>query len=369
MHLVMASPNRYIQEKDILKQAGEHIAPLGKKALLVGDNITLSVVRENLSQSLKESGIYFKEEIFGGEVTKKEGHRIAELAKTEGYDVIIGIGGGKAIDTAKAASAFGGFPLVTIPTIASNCAAWTPLSVFYNEDGVFEEYIVFQNSPALVLVDTRVIAESPVRYFNAGIADTVVKWYEARASAANREKNVPTQTALNIARECAETLFEYGVEASQDVKLRKPTKAVEKTTDCIIALSGMVGGLGSDNCRIAAAHAVHNGFTVLEETHHLFHGEKVAYGTLVQLFLENEEQEFYKLMEFLTKLEQPITLKQMGLENVSEDSLSKVAEASCAAEESIHNMPFKVTPDMVFDAIKKVDEIGNEYLLKSVCKN
>lgn len=355
MHLVMGSPNRYMQEKNILAEAGQHIAPLGKKALLVGDDTTLEVVREKLHKSLKENDIKFREEFFGGEVTKKESHRIADLLKKDKFDLIIGIGGGKAIDTAKAAAAFADRKLITIPTIASNCAAWTPLSVFYDEAGAFEEYIIFQYSPTLVLVDTEIIADSPLNYFKAGIADTVVKFYEARASAADKEKNVPTRVALKIAEECKDVLFEYGVQAAADLEAKKATKELEKTIDSIIALGGMVGGIGDNNCRIAAAHAVHNGLTVLPETHDLLHGEKVAFGNLVQLQLENNEAEFYELLSLLHKLDQPVSLAQLGLENAAEKDLAKVAAKSCIPEESIHNLPFKVTEEAVLEAIKDVD--------------
>ena len=362
MHLVMGSPNRYMQEKNILAEAGQHIAPLGNKALLVGDDTTLEVVREKLHNSLKENGITFKEEVFGGEVTKKESHRIADLLENDKFDLIIGIGGGKAIDTAKAAAAFSDRKLITIPTIASNCAAWTPLSVFYDENGTFEEYIIFQYSPTLVLVDTVIIADSPLNYFKAGIADTVVKFYEARASAADKEKNVPTRAALKIAEECKDVLFEYGVKAAVDLEAKKATKELEKTIDSIIALGGMVGGIGDNNCRIAAAHAVHNGLTVLPETHDFLHGEKVAFGNLVQLQLENYEAEFYELLSLLNKLDQPVSLKQLGLENVTEKDLAKVAAKSCIPEESIHNLPFAVTEKAVLEAIINADYKAEKFL-------
>jgi len=360
MHLVMASPNRYIQEPGLLKNAGEHISPIGRKILLIGDPITSAVVEPQLSESLKKAKLAYKKEIFKGEVTDGETRRIAKLAEDEGFDVIAGIGGGKAIDTAKAAAAFSGRPLVTIPTIAATCAAWTPLAVFYSEEGAFIRYTVFQNSPRLTLVDSRIIAEAPVRYFNAGIADTVVKWYEAEASASGKEKNIPTVAGLAMAKLCADTLFEYGIQASQDVAGKKVTEAVQKCIDAIIALSGMVGGLGSDNCRIAAAHAIHNGFCVLEKTHHLFHGEKVAFATLVQLVLEGRSpDEINKLIDFLKGINQPVSLGQMSKEPFTDEEISKVAEASCIPEESIHNMPFAVTPAMVKEAILKADGLGS----------
>jgi glycerol dehydrogenase len=364
MHLVMGSPNRYLQEKDILLKAGEQIAPLGKKVLLVGDETTLAVARPKLAPSLNKAGLEFAEEVFAGEVTKEEAHRIADLLINAGYDLIIGVGGGKAIDTAKAAAAYADRKLVTIPTLASNCAPWTPLSVFYDQTGAFEEYIIFQSSPALVLVDTEIIAKSMPNYFKAGIADTVVKFYEARASAANKEKNVPTRAALKIAAECKDIIFEYAVQAAKDLEKQKASKAVEKIVDSIIALGGMVGGIGSDNCRIAAAHAIHNGLTVLPETHQLLHGEKVAFGTLVQLELEGAESEFFELLELLNQLDQPITLDQLGLSDIEQSALEKVAVKSCLPAESIHNLPFKVNPELVIKAIQSVDEKAQAYLAK-----
>lgn len=365
MQIVMGSPNRYLQQKNILSTAAEHIAPLGVKALLVGDQTTLAVVRKKLTNSLKNSNINYKEELFAGEVTKKEAKRLAKLVKEDNYDLIIGAGGGKVIDTAKAAAAFADCRLITIPTIASNCAAWTPLSVFYDQKGSFEEYIIFQYSPSLVLVDTQIIAESPTNYFKAGIADTVVKFYEARASADGREKNAPTRTALKIAEECNNILFEFGVQAAADMENQKVTKALEKTVDAIISIGGMVGGIGGNDCRIAAAHAVHNGLTALPKTHDLLHGEKVAFGTLVQLELEKREEEFYELLTFLNKLEQPVTLKKLGLEGVTEKELKKVAAKSCVQDESIHNLYFEVKEEDVLNAIKNVDQKASQYLSNS----
>jgi glycerol dehydrogenase len=183
-----------------------------------------------------------------------------------------------------------------------------------------------------------------LNYFKAGIADTVVKFYEARASAADKEKNSPTRAALKIAEECKDILFEFGVQAAEDMEEKKPTKAVEK------------------NCRIAAAHAVHNGLTALSETHDLLHGEKVAFGTLVQLELEDNEAEFAELLVLLNNLEQPITLAQLGLANADNNDLAKAAAKSCAPEESIHNLSFKVTEEDVLEAIKNVDLKAKKFL-------
>ncbi|WP_162523588.1 iron-containing alcohol dehydrogenase family protein [Calorimonas adulescens] len=356
MHLVMGSPNRYIQYAGIIKDAGDYIKDFGKRALVVGGHTALSVTSDSLTASLTKNNIDYIVTEFKGEVTQDEIDRVGTIAAENNRDVIIGVGGGKAIDTAKAAANKIGVRLVTIPTIAATCASWTPLSVIYNDEHEFLRYTVFRDSPSLVLVDTKVIAESPARYFAAGISDTLVKGYEAAASSKGKYINVPTRAALSMADLCTETLFEYGRQAYEDVKGNRVSEAVEKTIDAIIALSGMVGGLGSDNCRIAAAHAIHNGFTILPEVHGFNHGEKIAFSTLVQLCLENyPDTEFERVTNFLHSIDQPVTLSMLNLEGIENDRLEKVARRACAPQESTHNMYFEVTPEDVVRAIIEAD--------------
>ena len=137
------------------------------------------------------------------------------------------------------------------------------------------------------------------------------------------------------------------------------TEAVER----IIEANTYLSGIGFESSGLAGAHAIHNGFTVLEECHHLYHGEKVAFGTLSQLVLQNSSMEQIEtVLDFCQQLGLPITLAQMGVSGDAAEKIMAVAEASCAAGETIHNMPFKVTPASVQAAILTADRLGNAWL-------
>jgi glycerol dehydrogenase len=92
---------------------------------------------------------------------------------------------------------------------------------------------------------------------------------------------------------------------------------------------------------------------------HLYHGEKVAFGTIVQLVLENSPIE--EVIELCVSVGLPVTLEEMGITEIKEDELRKVAKTSCAEGETIHNMPFKVTADDVYADILATDALGKLY--------
>lgn len=116
-----------------------------------------------------------------GYCTLKIVEDIATELSLHSTDAVIGIGGGTALDIAKAAAVKAGIKSVLIPTIASTCAAWTPLSVFYDDNGAFTHYSEFPLANTLVLIEPSIIAKSPLQYLKAGIGDTLAKFYEADA--------------------------------------------------------------------------------------------------------------------------------------------------------------------------------------------
>lgn len=129
----------------------------------------------------------------------------------------------------------------------------------------------------------------------------------------------------------------------------------------IIETNILLSGLGFESGGLAAAHAIHDGLTALPGTHHYYHGEKVAFGTICQLVLENApEEELYEVIDFCLDVGLPVCLKDIGVESITKEELQAVAEKSCIPEESIHAMPFPVTTDMVAAAIIAADKIGRE---------
>src|SRR5919205_1191320 len=120
-----------------------------------------------------------------------------------GARTIVGAGGGKVLDTARAAAADLKLPVVNCPTVASSDAPCSALSVIYTDEGVFQEYRFYRKNPDLVLVDTQVIAQGPVRLLVAGMGDALATWFEARTCVAGHVKNMrgrgSTRSALGLA--------------------------------------------------------------------------------------------------------------------------------------------------------------------------
>lgn len=195
------------------------------------------------------------------------------------------------MDTAKAVAHPAGLPLVIVPTIASTDAPTSALSGVYDEEGAFKEYRFFERNPDAVIVDTALIARAPVRFPVAGIGDGLSTYFEAEASSRTRKQTMaggaPTRAALAIARLCYDTLLEHGLAARLAVEQQSVTPAVEK----VVEANTLLSGLGFESGGLAAAHSVHNGLTALEGTHHYWHGEKVAFGVITMLMLEDRPAE------------------------------------------------------------------------------
>jgi glycerol dehydrogenase len=236
------------------------------------------------------------------------------------------------------------------------------LSVLYTEEGVFQEYRFYRKNPDLVLVDTQVIAQGPPRLLVAGMGDALATWFEAKTCVEGHVRNMrggsSTQSALALAKLCYDTLLEDGAEALRAVQIQVVTPALERLVEADTLLSG----LGFESSGLAAAHAIHNGLTAAPGTHEFFHGEKVAYGLLVQLVLEGQPQTVLEqVLHFSTEVGLPITLSEIGLKELPKELLQQVASRATAKGETIHNEPFEVSPDMVADAILAADALGRAW--------
>lgn len=372
MRKAFICPAKYVQGEDEIKNLGYFIKGYGESALLIAHPDDVERVKEKLEYTSESFGIHFVESSFRGECTLSEIQRLQELAKEKKCSCTIGLGGGKAIDTAKCVAE--GEALIIVPTIAATDAPTSHSAVIYTEEGAFHDYAYFKQNPSLVLVDTSVIAKAPTRFLVSGMGDALSTYFEARATMrSNSEVNAGlpcgagvsnslsakgTKSAFALASLCYQTLLEDGLKAKLACDANKVTIALENIIETNILLSG----LGFESGGLAGAHAVHDGLTILEGTHKYFHGEKVAFGTLVQLLLENAPMsEIEEVMEFCVKVGLPICLEDIGLKNVSEQELMAVAEKACIPEESMSSMPFDVTPNMVIAAILAADRMGSSY--------
>ena len=369
MRKAFICPSKYVQGPDEILNLGYFVSTYGKKALLIAHKDDAARVKDKLDKTAKKYGVEFVPANFGGESSRKEVERLQKVAKEKGCDCIIVLGGGKAIDTAKCVAK--GHNLIIVPTIAATDAPTSHSAVLYFEDGSFDDYAYFIQNPSVVLIDTTVIAKAPKRFLVAGMGDALSTYFEARASVqsfgnvnaglpcgANRADGTllarGTNTAFALAKLCYETLLEEGYKAMLACEAKVVTPALENIIEANILLSG----LGFESGGLAAAHAIHDGLTVLEEAHHFYHGEKVAFGTLCQLVLENApEEEIFEVIDFCLNVGLPVCLADLGVEDIG-DRIYEVAAKACIPEESIHFMPFPVTEADVVAAILAADKIG-----------
>jgi glycerol dehydrogenase len=225
-----------------------------------------------------------------------------------------------------------------------------------------EEIRILPCNPDLVLVDTQVIVQAPSRLLISGMGDALATWFEARACAASGARNLrggrSTRSALALAELCYRTLLEDGMDAIEAARTLKITPAFER----VVEANTLLSGLGFESSGLAAAHSIHNGLTEAPQTRSFYHGEKVAFGTLVQLVLERRTMsEILEAMGFCTRVGLPITLAQIGLGELSGEMLERIALRATQRGESIHNEPFEVSPAQVADAVLRADELGRSW--------
>lgn len=309
-----------------------------------------------------EADISYHVQPFGGECSHQEIENVKAVARQAAAEVIIGAGGGKVLDTARAVAADLELPIVNCPTVASSDAPCSALSVLYNDKGQVVDYRVYRRNPDLVLVDTTVIASAPPRLLVAGMGDALATVFEARTCVEGHVKNMrggaSTRSALALAELCHRTLLEDGPAALAAARKQAVTPALER----VVEANTLLSGLGFESSGLAAAHSVHNGLTVADGTHAYYHGEKVAFGTLVQLVLEGKPSETVReTMAFCVSVGLPITLAGVGLADADSSVLSAIAKRSTAKGETMHNEPFAVHPRMVQDAILAADELGRRW--------
>ena len=361
MARVFISPSKYVQGAGELDRLGEYTKVYGKKALVIISAGGKKRFGERVEASLVAAGVECAFDVFNGECSQAEIDRLVEVLKGTGSDVVLGVGGGKIFDTAKAVAAAVDVPVVVVPTIAATDAPCSALSVIYTDEGQFKEYQFFKQNPNLVLMDTEVIAKSPVRLTVSGMGDALATYFEARAckrsDAGTCAGGKVTSAAMALARLCYETLMSDGVKAKLALEAGACTESVEK----VIEANTLLSGLGFESAGLAGAHAIHNGMTAMPETHAFYHGEKVAFGTLTQLVLENAD-ELYEVLDFCVEVGLPVTFAQLGVADASYERVLEVARLACADNDTLHNMPFEVTPEKVANAMLAADAYGRAAL-------
>jgi len=355
-------PGRYVQGAGAFNRLGNEMARLSTKGFVICDPFVLEqlfpVFRHDIEQAVP-----IVVERFGGECSDEEISRISDVAVTSGCDIVVGIGGGKTLDTAKVVAGNLKLPAACAPSIASTDAPCSAVSVIYTPDGTVKRYVFHRRNPDLVIIDTTVVAQAPSRFLVSGMGDALATWFEAESCRQKYARNITgdygSVTAYALARLCYDTLLEHGLTA----KLSCDAHVVSPSLEHVVEANTLLSGLGFESGGLAAAHAIHNGLTVLPHVHDHFHGEKVAFGVLASLFLTDKPSDVIdEVYDFCDEVGLPTTFADIGLPDVSDDELRMVAEAATAVGETIHNEPVPVTADMVVASLKLADAKGRDRL-------
>ena len=315
LSFVRTGPAQYVNRAGILRKAGDCIAPWGNRALISGGKNALAAAEERLTKSLEKGGITWRRHLFTGESSPANVAKIIGKAQDLKANVIIGVGGGKSLDAAKQAAAELDLPAVCVPTIAATCAATTALSIIYNDRGVFQRACLHPRNPSLVLVDPEIITHSPGIYLRAGILDSLAKWYEGRSvMPCVPNPDVQTIAAIHLAEVLYEGHRKHALEAVRLNAEHRVEDPLIQTLDLVILVTGMVQTLAKGTLFTAIAHSLHNGMTLMKESHGVLHGLKVGYGIIVQLCVEKRPQEeFEDVLAFFRQLGLEPCLKGLGL--------------------------------------------------------
>ncbi|MFM2485988.1 glycerol dehydrogenase [Celerinatantimonas yamalensis] len=359
----VTSPKRFVIGSDLLMKLHEHMLDLGNHALFICDEFIVERIHDEVLPALKShqlNGVAVK---FNYECTQQEIDRLSGLSKTNHCNVIVGIGGGKTLDSAKATANQLKLPVVIIPTLAATDAPCTALAVLYKENGEFDRYLFLPQNPDLVIADLAIITAAPKRFFSAGIGDALATYFEARACYQSDGVNLvlkrPSRTGLGLAKMCYEILCENAANAIEAVNQHLITPALEQTIEATIYLSGV----GAESGGLAASHAVSNGLTAVPDLHHSQHGEKVGFGLMTQLVLENApDNEWQQVLSIMFNAQLPMTMQALGMKEFDETQWRQVAKIACDKNDTMGNMPMRVSEDDVYYAMLAADAIGKRYL-------
>lgn len=360
---VMISPARYVQGDGVLDHLGRHLelVPGKNVAILISEN-GQKRFGERISASLKNAKVCFVIGQFGGECSIEEvtKHEKAFGSSNE-LDCLIAVGGGKCIDAGKFIADRLRIPVVIVPTLASNDAPCSALSVMYSSEGVMSGVEFFKQSPALVLVDTRIVANSPERYLVAGMGDALATWYEAHACSTNITGKScvfarPTLAAGAIAEVCAATLFADGEAAASAVRKSEVNDVLER----VVEANTLLSGIGFESGGLACAHSIAQGLTLIPSVHSdSLHGEMVAIGLLTQLLLEKRQDEMQKVARFMALVGLPVELKQISFDASDREHVNQVIDFAMNFP-FLQNEPFPVTREALLQSFMNVDELGNQ---------
>jgi len=340
-----------------IKLLGAMCGRLGQRAILVGGKRAIASVEAKVADQLEQQMVsYLGSEVFNGECCQQEINRLADMFRTQGVEVIIATGGGKAIDTAKAAGVACNIPVVTLPSIAGTCSAVTSLAFRYHEDGQFRDMFPLSSGPAAVVIDADLLATAPLHWLSAGIGDTLAKWYEYRAISDLSQLTGLAGVARTNSELCYTLIEHFAADACFAVQVGKANNALEQVLDAIFLYAGLTSVM-SNGAHTGAAHALYEGFTACAKTRHIALGLRVGFGTLCLLAVEDRsDEELLMAMGLARASAVPTQLSQLA-QGITEEDLAVIIDRSLSTPD-MGNMPGEIEFTGIRAAIERVEKLA-----------
>ena len=347
------APARVLRGEGAWAEALPQLAELGRHVLLLGRSQATAGLRHRLQLDLDAAGFEVTPGLLEHDCCESDLSRLDHLVRASGCDLVVAAGGGKVLDAGKLLAHRLRLACVTVPTSAATCAGWTALANLYSEGGAFQGDVALERCPDLLVFDHGLVRQAPPRTLASGIADAMAKWYEAAVSSGAISDGL-IQQAVQMARVLRDQLL---LEAT--VAIETPgSEAWVRVAEACALTAGLIGGIGGARCRTVAAHAVHNGLTQLQACHGVLHGEKVGFGILVQLRLEEvlggnqlAGQARRQLLPLFQTLGIPCSLDALQLGQASLAELQQVCRFACAPGSDLHHLPFAVGPTDLLAAL------------------
>ena len=354
------SPETIFRGSFAWQESIPQITKLTKSPLILGRGIKTNILRNKILNDLKNQNLEVNFANLQFDCCYEDISRIKNIILKNNHDSVIATGGGKVLDSGKYIADSLDIPCITVPLSASTCAGWTALSNIYTKDGQFIKDVVLRSCPKILVYDHKFIQTAPSRTLASGIADALAKWYESSLTSSTIDDGL-VQQAIQISRVLRDQLLIDGEKAFKGQFENNPSwrNAVEA---CGLT-AGLVGGIGGEKCRTAAAHAIHNAITQIITPNKFLHGEIVGVGLLLQLRLE-EMKNNNKLADQLTKqllllmkqLNLPTNIAQLGINVFEDNNLEKIADFTCRDKSEIHFLPFEIHKKDIVEVISNFEQ-------------
>jgi glycerol dehydrogenase-like iron-containing ADH family enzyme len=354
------SPETIFRGNHAWQKSLPQIVKLTKRPLVLGRGINTNKLRNKIFNDLKNKNLNVNFANLKFDCCYEDISRVKNIILKNKNDSVIAAGGGKVLDSGKYIADSLNIHCITVPLSASTCAGWTALSNIYTKGGQFIKDVALGSCPKILVYDHKFIQTAPSRTLASGIADALAKWYESSITSSTIDDGL-VQQAIQISRVLRDQLLIDGEKAFKGQFENNPSW--RNTVEACGLTAGLVGGIGGEKCRTAAAHAIHNAITQIITPNKFLHGEIVGVGLLLQLRLEEmknnnklADQSIKQLLLLMKELDLPTTIAQLGINVFENNNLEKIADFTCRDKSEIHFLPFEIHKGDIKEVIANFEQ-------------